>query len=292
MSNVSFKSRVPWYFKILSKIILKRIPIGYKFWQRIGLFRHGNMDNANYALNLFMKHLAQSSIEDQIQNKTLLELGPGDSIASAIIAKSLGAKIILVDTGYFADINIEIYHSLVSKLLDEGLSPPSLENVTSLSDLLSLCDAEYFTKGLSSLREIETESIDFIYSNAVLEHIRKHEFLDTMRECERILKPTGDSSHQIDLRDHLGGNLNNLRFSEKIWETNFFATSGFYTNRIQYSKMIDLFKNANFSVDVTNIARWDELPTSKKKMALEYRNQPEQELNVSSFSVVLSKQNE
>lgn len=291
MNVFSLKSKVPWYFKIASKIILRRIPINYNFWQRIGLFRHGNMDNADYALNLFKKHISQSNIEGNLQNKTLLEIGPGDSIASAIIAKSLGAHIILVDTGHFADPSIENYRPLISKLRAEGLSPPSLQNISSLSELLDLCDAKYFTDGLNSLREVDSESVDFIYSNAVLEHIRKHEFLDTMQECERILKPTGTCSHQIDLRDHLGGSLNNLRFSEKIWESNFLATSGFYTNRIQFSRMVELFKSAKFSVSVININRWEKLPTPKKYMAKEFRDLPENALNVSSFVVLLSKQN-
>jgi len=291
MNTVSIKSRIPWHLKIISKIILSRIPVGYKFWQRMGLFRHGEMDKADYALKVFKTHVSQANIKDKLRNKTLLELGPGDSIASAIIAKSYGAKIILVDTGNYADANIDIYQPLIKKLLDKNLSPPSLENLKNLSDLLKLCDAKYLTSGLNSFRDIDNESIDFIYSHAVLEHIRKHEFLDLMHECERVLKPNGTASHQIDLRDHLGGGLNNLRFSENIWESNFFSNSGFYTNRIQFSKMVDLFESANFSVLVTNIERWDEMPTPRKNLAAEFRTLPEQELNVYSFAVVLSKTN-
>lgn len=291
MNNVSLKSRIPWRLKIISKIILRRIPVSYKFWQRIGLFRHGEMDKADYALKVFKTHISHANIKDKLCNKTLLELGPGDSIASAIIAKAYGAKIILVDTGNFADANIDIYQPLINKLLDKDLSPPSLENITNLSDLLKLCDAKYLTSGLNSLRGIDKVSIDFIYSHAVLEHIRKHEFLDLMHECERVLKPNGTASHQIDLRDHLGGGLNNLRFSEKIWESNFFSNSGFYTNRIQFNKMVNLFKSANFSVLVTNVERWDEIPTPRKNLAAEFRTLPEQELNVYSFAVVLSKNN-
>lgn len=97
-------------------------------------------------------------------------------------------------------------------------------------------------------------SIDFIWSQAVLEHIRKSEFLDTMLELHRILRPNGVCSHVVDLKDHLGGALNNLRFSEKLWESNFMASSGFYTNRIRYSEMLDIFHQAGFSVEVVNVS--------------------------------------
>jgi len=49
-----------------------------------------------------------------------------------------------------------------------------------------------------------------------LEHIRKKEFVDTIIETKRILKPNGICSHEIDLRDHLNESLNNLRFSENF----------------------------------------------------------------------------
>ena len=57
-------------------------------------------------------------------------------------------------------------------------------------------------------------------------------------------------SHQIDLRDHLGGGLNNLRFSDSLWESNFFVKSGFYTNRISFDKMISIFENISFKYEI------------------------------------------
>ena len=80
---------LPWWFKIISKIILSRLPINYNFWQNIGLFRHGKMDVSNYAIEIFKSHLNKSNI-NCLNNKVILEIGPGDSIATAIIAHSYG----------------------------------------------------------------------------------------------------------------------------------------------------------------------------------------------------------
>lgn len=89
-------------------------------------------------------------------------------------------------------------------------------------DVLAATNSQYFTDGLSSLRSIPTHSIDFIFSQAVLEHLRKHEFLDMMKELRRILKPTGICSHQVDLKDHLGGALNNLTFLKSFGNLTFY----------------------------------------------------------------------
>ena len=45
-----------WLIKIIAKIVLKRIPISYRFWKKIGIFRHGKMDNYEYSKHIFYRH--------------------------------------------------------------------------------------------------------------------------------------------------------------------------------------------------------------------------------------------
>ena len=96
------KAAMPWWGKIGIKLVLARLPLAYDFWQRLGLFRHGHMDSAVYALGVFEWHMDRASLRGQLQGKFLLEMGPGDSIATAIIAYAFGARAILVDAGPFA----------------------------------------------------------------------------------------------------------------------------------------------------------------------------------------------
>ena len=70
---------------------------------------------------------------------------------------------------------------------------------------------------MSSIKKIPSNSVDLIFSQAVMEHIRKKDFEAMNSELYRVLKKDGVISHQIDLRDHLGGGLNNLRFSDSLW---------------------------------------------------------------------------
>ncbi|MDA1082337.1 MAG: methyltransferase, partial [Gemmatimonadetes bacterium] len=88
-------------------------------------------------------------------------------------------------------------------------------------------------------------------------------------------------------RDHLGGALNNLRFSESIWESDFFASAGFYTNRLQFDAILRIMKQAGFEADAEVLQRWSELPTPLRSLAHPFRNLTPDELLVATFHATL-----
>jgi SAM-dependent methyltransferase len=279
---------MPWWLKISAKIVLSRLPFGYSFWQRLSLFRHGAMDDPDYVLRNFKSHYAAAGEPGTGGVFTALELGPGDSLASALVVRGLGGgSCWLVDAGDFARGDIEIYRTISADLRRCGIQSPDLKNIDSTQAMLDTCQARYVTNGLAGLRNIPDSSVDFIWSQAVLEHIRKHEFEATMRELRRVLKPNGACSHRIDLRDHLSAGLNNLRFPNAIWESAFFATSGFYTNRIGFGEMLAAFKAADYDVVLNQVDRWQTPPLSRGKMAPEFSHRTDDDLTVSGFNVVL-----
>ena len=280
--------KIPWWLKIVIKIIFSRLPIRYSFWQSIGLFRHGKMDNTDYSIRVFKEHLKKSNIKS-IKNKVILEIGPGDSIATAVISYAYGASSFLVDNGYFAKSNIIDYIQLKDALISESLNPPNLAEYDDIDLILKKSNSEYLTKGLSSIKKIPSNSVDLIFSQAVMEHIRKKDFEAMNSELYRVLKKDGVISHQIDLRDHLGGGLNNLRFSDSLWESNFFVKSGFYTNRISFDKMVSIFENLSFKYEILNVQKWKLLPIKKYKINKKYRNQDEENLRVKVFDILLRK---
>ena len=238
-----------WALKIMAKIALSRLPIPYAWWQSIGLFRHGRMDQAEYALKIFHLHSTRAYPQGLPPGAVVLELGPGDSIASAIIAAAHGiSQIWLVDAGAFARRDVNFYKMLSVDLARRGMSVPDLTLATSFDDVLGACNAQYLTGGLRSLRKIPDGTIDFAWSHSVLEHGRKREAADTIYELFRCMKPGGYASHNIDFQDHLSGALNNLRFSEQWWESHLFAESGFYTNRIPALVMHEMFQMTGFKI--------------------------------------------
>ncbi len=279
---------VPWYVKIGAKIILSRLPLGYKFWRRLNLFVHGAMNKPDYAYNVFQQHFQRSNFARKGEKFVSLELGPGDSLLSAIVATAHGSdKCYLVDAGAFATEAIAPYREMSDFLRFRNLPSPAIDTASDLAGVLKSCNAVYLTQGLSSLRKIPSGSVDFIWSQAVFEHIRRHEFLDTMTELRRILRPDGVCSNRVDLKDHLGGALNNLRFSTRLWESSWVAKSGFYTNRLRFSEVTKFFKQAGFDVEIVSVNRWDSVPTPRRMMSIEFQSLSEEDLLVQGFDVLL-----
>ena len=162
-------------------------------------------------------------------------------------------------------------------------------NAKSNDAIISSLNAHYLTDGINSLKSIDDNTIDFIWSQAVLEHIRYSEFDNFFAELNRILKIGGVSSHRIDLKDHLSGGLKNLFFSDFIWESKFMSSSGFYTNRIRYKEMIKKIQDAGFDVELVNIDKWDKLPDRKSLMQRKFSKLSDSELCISGFDVLLTK---
>jgi SAM-dependent methyltransferase len=284
----SCKNWVPWYVKITAKVVLARLPLGYDFWRKLNLFVHGAMNKPDYAYEVFRQHFQRSNFARKSDKFVSLELGPGDSLLSAIVATAHGsAKCYLVDAGDFATKEIAPYREMADFLRLRKLPTQNINSNTVLEGALASCNAVYLTQGLSSLRNIPSGSVDFIWSQAVFEHIRRHEFLETMCELRRVLRPDGVCSHRVDLKDHLGGALNNLRFSTRLWELNWVSKSGFYTNRLRYSDMTKLFKKAGFDVQIVSVNSWDVMPTPRRLMSSEFRSLSEEDLLVKEFDVLL-----
>ena len=296
----SVKEVVPWQLKIGAKIVLARLPIPYAFWKRLGVFEHGDMNQPQRALETFLEHARKADVLGQgtagpqfrIQGDdyAVLELGPGDSLFTAVIARSLGAsKTWLVDAGSFATIAMQAYAKLIHYLGEQGYQVPRMESAQTAWDILKGCQAEYLSEGVASLARVPSSSVDYCFSNAVLEHIPKGDFVLLAAELFRVMKPDGVSVHRIDLKDHLGGSLNNLRFTAATWEGDLFCKSGFYTNRIRFGEIVALFNQVGFDCQLPRVVRWDVLPTPRDKLDEAFRYLPDDDLLVSGFDVVLRR---
>lgn len=284
----TLKTLVPWPVKMMAKAILWRLPVARQVWKRLMLFEHGKMDQPDYAYRVFVDHYERAYPPGLKNGFVALEIGPGDTLYSALIARAFGAaQTFLVDQGNFASRDLSGYLAMAAYLERHGHTQRLTEEIGNFQAWLDNCGARYLTAGLSSLRTLPDNSVDFIWSHATLEHIRKAEFADMMGELRRVVRAAGICSHRVDLTDHLGGALNNLRFSDKLWESDFFAGSGFYTNRIRYSEMLRLFEEAGFDVQVCGIDRWPSLPNARRNLAPAFKDLPEEDLRVSGFDVIL-----
>lgn len=285
----SIKALLPWWVKIIIKIVLSRMPVRYSFWSKLGLYRHGDMDSVRYAYNVFMKHYNNSRIKG-ISNFALCEVGPGDSPFSACFAYMYGAKkSYLVDAGFYIDINKALPEELNDVVEERVRDLPFDIRAATQMDMLRAVNGHYLSDGIDSYLTIQDDSVDFLFSNAVLEHIRLKEFDDTIQQTFRIMKPGGVCTHTVDLRDHLQNGLNNLRFSRKVWESKIFTKSGFYTNRLRCFQIINSIKRAGFLVKSITPTYFPQMPIKISKLNEEFSTIPEDELLIESFDIVLEK---
>jgi SAM-dependent methyltransferase len=232
------------------------------------------------------EHVTRAGWPD-LAHRVVLELGPGDSLATAVIARALGAKEVwLIDAGAFARTEMAPYIRLAAFLRERGLNPPAVASFTRVEQMLEACGARYETTGLEALRRLPDAHVDLVFSQAVLEHIRLHEFDALVSEMRRVLMPGGVASHQVDLKDHLAASLNHLRFSDAVWESPFMARSGFYTNRLRLASIVERFEAAGFETQVDGVRRWPAVPLPRRVLASPFRALPDHELTVSQFDVV------
>jgi hypothetical protein len=289
--TASVKRALPWWAKIGAKMVLSRLPLEPRTWQRLGLFSPGGMEDADYARGVFESHLKAAG--PLPEGFTYLELGPGDSLATAVIARARGASGgYLIDAGAYASRDIGTYRRLIAELKAgggaRGLS--EFEDCRTVDEILEAANCTYWQDGIEALRRVGDECVDFIFSQAALEHVPLGEFADTCRQLYRIQRLGGVASHRIDFQDHLGGSLNSLRFSETLWEAAWFAPgSGFYTNRLRFSEVLDHFQAAGFEVDVRSTRRWDEIPLAPAKLDPAFRDLGKDDLLINGALIGLRK---
>ena len=280
----SLSALVPWWLRLAIKIL--SAPVPYRVWRRTSLFRHGGMQDASYVMRVFEKH--RSFVAVLPPDPVLLELGPGDSVGTALIASAIGAsRTYLLDSGRFANPDTTLYRLMARSLAAQGYDVPDISDATDVRDVLAACRATYLTDGVPSFAHIGSDSIDFAWSNTVLQHVRREEVGKLAAELRRVMKATGVASHTIDFRDMLGGALNHLRVPVTWWESPLVRRSGAYTNRLRYSELLNIFQEAGFLIQIVSQGRWTELPTPRRAMRAPFRRMADEDLLTYHVDVVM-----
>jgi hypothetical protein len=274
-----------WKIRLSVKMLAGEIAVLKRLFRKLGYFRHGQMDSAHYATGVFARHLACFPAGRPLRaGSACMELGPGDSVLTLLSARAAGfERTFLIDQGHPARKDMELYRSFAQTLIDRGYDLPPVSPHWNLEALLSAYGGEYLTNGLDSLASVATSSVDFSFSHAVLEHLPREQVLPTLTHLRRVSRPGSVSSHVVDLRDHLGGSLNHLRFSSRFWESESVRRSGVYTNRLRYSQWREAFAEAGWRFSPLEIQTYPRLPVQRARLAPEFGMLAETDLLVHGF---------
>ena len=198
----------------------------------------GGTDTARYCYSVWLRHLIMAKKNGlDPYPKIVAELGPGDSLGIGLAALISGCeKYFAFDVVEHANVarNLKIFDELVvlfknrtpvpgdeefpnvKPYLEKYDFPTDIFDETRLQLALSKPRIEKIRISISSFQEkeslikykvpwndaacLEEETVDMIYSQAVLEHVDN--LTGTYRTMYAWLKPTGYISHQIDFKCH------------------------------------------------------------------------------------------
>src|SRR5947209_2534128 len=140
-------------------------------WRHLNIFRAGAMDQPAYAFSVFRTHCETANLAT-LDGLTVLELGPGDSLLTALYARSMGAtRTWLIDVGQLASKDITLFAQAEQRLSELNLPVPGVGTTPSMEAALERLNSTYLTEGLKSLETVPDGQVDFLFSQAVLEHI-------------------------------------------------------------------------------------------------------------------------
>jgi len=239
-----------------------------------------------YSYNIFNSTINLIKYFDKnytLKNKTILEIGPGDNFLLAYLFLLNGAKkVYLVDrfkTNITKSFNLKLYEYYIKKYVN-------LKNFISLSNKIYYFSNTPFEK----LNKIKKESIDLIFSQAVLEHV--FDLNSTIKKISLLLKKGGYTIHQVDLNDHL--HLNDKSYLDFLkYPHRFYKYFGDITNRKRFSQYINYFNVYHLKIlDIINIKKVgpiSKINKIKKKFYRDFRNLSDEELSIISFKIIAKK---
>lgn len=284
----------------------------------------GGTVSAQYCYSVYLRHLVMASqCGLRTVPRTVVELGPGDSIGIGLMAVLTGAEeYYALDTVRHAsgETNRLVFDELVKLLMAQVPIPcggqfseilPELDDYGFPSDILAAtrltqalaperlkwirhaltgnltANPIHYRAPMRRMSEIPAGSVDLIISQAVMEHVDHLE--EIYAECFRILRPGGFMSHQIDLRCHDTAPEWNghWKYSELTWRL-MRGGRPWFINRQPCSIHLSLIRQVGFRLCV-EIRHLGSLGIASRQLASRWQSLSQDDLKTSGVFVVASK---
>jgi hypothetical protein len=244
------KRLLPWPIKFVTKLALGAVGVEYKVLKRAGVLEYGRMEDAQFATEIFNLHVLAPLRELHVTPAgTLLELGPGDSVATGILGRAAGFSAVeLIDAGSFADLRPLALERLLASLGAEPLGLPQAATEAQVVARLRDAAISYRTQGVHSLRLLAAGTVTYSFSNTVLQHVYRDELPGLVQELGRVHAPGSNASHSVNFTDHFSGGFVNHSLPAWVMESRLIKRANLYTNRIQPMRLLEMFASAGFTV--------------------------------------------
>jgi hypothetical protein len=285
----------------------------------------GGTIESRYCYSVWMKHMKHwAKVKNKIPD-IVAELGPGDSLGIGLSALLSGcSKLYALDVVKYWENqrNLQIFEELIELFKSKSNIPdnreypkvhPEIDNYNfpidtiseaQLNESLSEDRLAMIKNELNNINNpnnsfitvqipwndsniIKRNSVDFIYSQAVLEHIEDLE--NTYNAMREWLKPSGLMSHTIDFKSHeITKSWNgHWTFSDFEWEI---VKGGkkFLINRQPYSDHIELHSKYGFEILEKSIVKLKNSLT-KEQLSKRFKTLTDEELTTSGMYILSKK---
>ena len=305
----------------LAKGMIKHIPGVKELMGR----KTGGTDQSRYCYTVWLRHLINYNRVRKGIPKKVAEIGPGDSLGISLAALVSGCEELhALDVIKYWDNkrNLQIFDELVElfrkkeKLPDSSEYPlvrPEMEDYSFPSYIIS---KEQLEKALAPERIaairaqvadinnpnntyirynipwyeptiIRNESMDFVFSQAVFEHVEDLE--NTYSAMRKWLKPNGIISHAIDFKCHGTSKEWNGHWTYTDWEWSIIrGGKSFLINRRPLSAHLQLCEKHGFKVLHTDLAK-KENHLRRDELAPSFAKLSDEDLTTSGLYVLAEK---
>ncbi len=239
-------------------------------------------ERVNY---LFQRHVTRSLPTDEsvfrrkfaraVQHlRAYEEHGPGTRAADAVfyefgVGWDLAIPLSYAALGVARQVLVDIRPSARAELVNDSIAAferlwdelqaeagrelrPLTDAVRDVSELEERLGILYLAPRDARATGLPAESVDFVSSTDVCEHVPADDLAAIFRECQRLLRPGGAFSCRIDLQDHYAyfdrrlSPYNFLRFSDPAWRL--FNSPLHYQNRLRAPDYLRLVREAGFEL--------------------------------------------
>ena len=266
---------MPWKTKALIQRLLHYLPgghIAYHTGQKyVGSLRTVKIHSKMQQAFRLVSCLTELENLDVLKGKQGIEIGTGWIPVIPILFWALGLK-----TSDTFDIErlllpkhlIQAAHQFVQlplsyqPFITEEASKEVQAKVASLAqflttqptaqELLEYCCIRYHAPYDAAMTSLPDASVDFVFSNTVLEHVDQAGIHRLFTEMRRVLRPGGYMLHLIDLSDHFSHqdktitSINFLQFSDKEFAR--YNTRFLFQNRLRASQWQHIFASHGFEI--------------------------------------------
>ncbi|MDX1411285.1 MAG: methyltransferase domain-containing protein [Nitrospirales bacterium] len=253
--------------------LVRQIGLGrYAYWDRVLYF--SSSDNSNplkngrtytienspdlyferqvdYCLGTVRSYVTNLNTDDRVfKNQSVLEIGAGRSMGTALTMACLGAKVVVVDR-YLPTWDENFHPHFFAKLKERLNTIFPWADVQQINQVVARqsfeCDlVQTVHERLEDLPNQFEGNFDIHVSNACLEHLEHTEA--AFQTLARSLRPGAIGAHQVDFRDHsnFSNPLGFLLLSEKAHKEKWTGKRYIHGNRMRQDQMSECLRQAGF----------------------------------------------